>query len=379
MLMPGPSTTDTPSACASAAIAAPTCSARSGSHDEPSATAGGKQVAGTLSAIPRWSASAFCNRSPCGPSVINNGGRPSRSTGTVVQKSRPLLSAAFSSSVSSATISAAVPSSAVGVLVWVISAFSLLSMVASSRPFEHRAAGPGLRAKTLRCSVLKSKPRSVYSRGMAPRGSYAKGVAKREEILSTALVVIAREGYRNTSVRDLAEAVGLSQAGLLHYFSSKEELFTEVLRKRDAVDHAAMQDSGLGPVDALVKVMRHNATVPGLVHLYDQLSAEAADPDHPAHTFFVERYATLHGHLTRAIEQAQSDGAVPPSLDADTAATVMVAAADGLQTQWLLDPAVDMAGHLAVLWSWFTSRSPATPSPAAGAGRSGRRPAPGAR
>ena len=78
---------------------------------------------------------------------------------------------------------------------------------------------------------------------------------------------------------------------------------------------------------------------------------------------FVERYATVHGHLTRAIERAQADGAEPPSLDADAAATVMVAAADGLQTQWLLDPAVDMAGHLVALWGWLTSRSPATPSP----------------
>ena len=70
------------------------------------------------------------------------------------------------------------------------------------------------------------------------RGSYAKGVAKREEILERALEVIAREGYRGASVKELADAVGLSQAGLLHYFDSKEELFTEIVRKRDEVDLA---------------------------------------------------------------------------------------------------------------------------------------------
>ncbi|HET7802283.1 MAG TPA: helix-turn-helix domain-containing protein, partial [Humibacillus xanthopallidus] len=68
---------------------------------------------------------------------------------------------------------------------------------------------------------------------MGRRGAYAKGVAKREEILDAALAVIARNGYQRTSVRDIAEAVGLSQAGLLHYFSSKEALFAEVLRRRD--------------------------------------------------------------------------------------------------------------------------------------------------
>ena len=57
---------------------------------------------------------------------------------------------------------------------------------------------------------------------MAQRGSYAKGVAKREEILERALDVIATEGYDGASVKRIAEAVGLSQAGLLHYFDSKE-------------------------------------------------------------------------------------------------------------------------------------------------------------
>jgi AcrR family transcriptional regulator len=38
---------------------------------------------------------------------------------------------------------------------------------------------------------------------MARRGSYAKGVAKREEILVAALDVIARNGYQGTSVWEL--------------------------------------------------------------------------------------------------------------------------------------------------------------------------------
>ena len=58
---------------------------------------------------------------------------------------------------------------------------------------------------------------------MAQRGSYAKGVAKREEILERTLDVIATEGYDGASVKRIAEAVGLSQAGLLHYFDSKED------------------------------------------------------------------------------------------------------------------------------------------------------------
>ena len=54
---------------------------------------------------------------------------------------------------------------------------------------------------------------------MARRGSYAKGVAKREEILTTALDVIARNGYRRTSVRELADAVGRSMRSVQRSFA----------------------------------------------------------------------------------------------------------------------------------------------------------------
>lgn len=185
---------------------------------------------------------------------------------------------------------------------------------------------------------------------MALRGSYAKGVAKREEILVAALDVIARNGYQRTSVRDLAQAVGLSQAGLLHYFASKEELFAEILRKRDEVDRERMPAEPEVRVEGLIDVVRHNADVPGLVQLYAELSTEAARPDHAAHAFFRERYESLRGQLGDAIRAAQARGDLSTSLDPEGVATTLLAAADGLQTQWMLEPRIDMAARLEDLW-----------------------------
>jgi AcrR family transcriptional regulator len=189
---------------------------------------------------------------------------------------------------------------------------------------------------------------------MARRGSYAKGVAKREEILTAALDVIARNGYRRTSVRELADAVGLSQAGLLHYFSSKEELFQEILRKRDEVDASAFEGLRETPIDGFFAVIRHNSEVPGLVQLYAQVSTEAGDPEHPAHEFFIERYRQFRAMFSQLIRDEQAAGRVDPDLDADRIANLFLAAADGLQTQWMLDPSIDMADHVAYLWRLVT-------------------------
>jgi AcrR family transcriptional regulator len=185
---------------------------------------------------------------------------------------------------------------------------------------------------------------------MARRGSYAKGIAKREEILTAALDVIARNGYRRTSVHELADAVGLSQAGLLHYFTSKEELFQEVLRKRDEVDMSQFGGHLEHPIDGLIDVIAHNAEVPGLVQLYAQLSVEAVDPQHPSHDFFVHRYETVRREFSGFIRDEQRAGNIDPEVDADRTATLFVAASDGLQTQWLLDPTIDMAEHIRQLW-----------------------------
>ena len=101
MLIPGPSSTPTPSACASSPSAAPTRSTSAASQVDPRVTAGGKHVAGTLSFSPRWSPVVACFRTPCGPSVSMIDGTPGAAV--VSQNPAPLVSDAFSSRVRAAT------------------------------------------------------------------------------------------------------------------------------------------------------------------------------------------------------------------------------------------------------------------------------------
>lgn len=189
---------------------------------------------------------------------------------------------------------------------------------------------------------------------MAQRGSYAKGVAKREEILERALDVVAREGYRGASVKEIADAAGLSQAGLLHYFDSKEELFTEILRKRDELDHrffgGSESEAESGGPAAFLEVIRHNTRVPGLVALYSRLAVDGADPSHPAHAYFLDRNERMRASFVDEARALHERGELATTIDPETIARLVQAVADGIQLQWLLDPSVDMTATVAALF-----------------------------
>ncbi|MEN2742851.1 TetR/AcrR family transcriptional regulator [Microbacterium sp. X-17] len=192
---------------------------------------------------------------------------------------------------------------------------------------------------------------------MARKGTYAKGVAKREEILDTALDVIARTGYSSATVKELATAVGLTQMGLLYYFGTKEALFAEIVRRRDERDSAEFDHGGLpaagGPQDLgaeLAKLVKHNADVPGLVQLYNSLTAEAATPRHESHEYFTQRYQQVAVRMSVVLEQMQKDGSLRADIDPRMIIAMSSALIDGLQTQWLFDPTLDMARHVEFFW-----------------------------
>jgi len=200
--------------------------------------------------------------------------------------------------------------------------------------------------------LLGSVQKSPFNDGESPdtiitmptRGAYAKGIAKRDEILAIALEVFARYGYRRTSLRHIADGADLTPAGLLHYFSSKDDLFTEILRERDESDDiSGTTDDAL---DSYVNNIRRNATVPGLIRLSATLTVEAADRGHPAHEFVVRRHEHVVSAISYAVRQAQASGSLPRHMAADTIARFIVALSNGLQTQWLLDDDVDVAQQI---------------------------------
>ena len=181
------------------------------------------------------------------------------------------------------------------------------------------------------------------------RGSYAKGVARRQEILDRAIEVFAQRGSSRTSLRAIAQEVGVTHAALTHYFGSLDELLVAVYREAAARgDETEKADAT--PAESMRIAAAENREIPGMVELYSTLVASALGAAHPAaHAYVTERFASLRTGLTAEVEALQESGRIRPDIDPQLAAALIIAASDGLQTQWLLEPSVDHEAALALL------------------------------
>jgi AcrR family transcriptional regulator len=103
-------------------------------------------------------------------------------------------------------------------------------------------------------------------------------------ILDQAAALFARQGFGKTSVQDIASAVGLSKAGLLHHFPTKDAIHDAVLSLAGALAErltGQVQDLPAGPDRdrrALEAVLDVAAAHPGLVSF---LLSPAIQPDPP--------------------------------------------------------------------------------------------------
>jgi len=177
----------------------------------------------------------------------------------------------------------------------------------------------------------------AHSRGEnAGAESRAKAVRAATELFSTS-------GFHGTSIALVAQQTGLSQSGLLHHFPSKAALLAAVLEDRDAEDGEFLTRDGSSPqlgwaaFDALAALVARNSTRPELVGLFVRLSAEATEPDHPAHDWLLDHYTGIRAWLTDAVRTGQATGEIRQDAPVEVLVRTTIAVLDGLQQQWLLE------------------------------------------
>ena len=123
---------------------------------------------------------------------------------------------------------------------------------------------------------------------------------RREQIVTVATELVARHGFNGLSLQEVADGVGITQAGLLHYIGTKNGLLKLLLDSRydrqgtpqdflDSGDPAATHPGGISLPAYFRYLVAFNEARPQLMELYMTLGLEATDPEHPAHDYFIDR------------------------------------------------------------------------------------------
>ncbi len=93
------------------------------------------------------------------------------------------------------------------------------------------------------------------------RGRYSGN--RTEDILAAAVAVFAENGYRATSMNDLARAAGISKPGLYHYVASKEQLLVLLYQselEQHLVEERAVIASSASATESLRRILAQRAT-----------------------------------------------------------------------------------------------------------------------
>ena len=145
---------------------------------------------------------------------------------------------------------------------------------------------------------------------------------RKREIIAAAGRLIEK-GYYGTSLKDIADAIGMSQPGLLHYIGNKERLLS--LLVTDSYDQqgtpADFAKSGLPGSDSdgmlfpayLRFLVRYDAQRRSLLQLYMVLETESFDADHPLHEYFENRPDLTWDHYSRfawKLRRRSADGII---------------------------------------------------------------------
>ena len=187
--------------------------------------------------------------------------------------------------------------------------------------------------------------------GAPGRRSYPKGVRRRQQILDSVIALLAQRGVDRASLRTVGEAIGVSHTALRHYFSSRDELLVEAYRTHEARAAGDGPPADSSAVGVIIEAAERNRSIPGLVELYATLSTDALQEQHGLTREFVrDRFRSLRAALAERIAAGAPGQDGPAGFDPMDAAALVIAASDGLQIQWLLDPdAVDVGRSLAIL------------------------------
>jgi AcrR family transcriptional regulator len=170
----------------------------------------------------------------------------------------------------------------------------------------------------------------------------AKGEDRKQRILDVAERLLVRYGWRSTSLAQIAKEAGVSPAGLLHHFESKEQLLNAVLDARDTDDDTHADRAG-DLITEIRRVAERFNRAPELVGTFTVLLIENIAPDAPLHDRLLTRQRDAVKIVVALIENGQRSGRFRSDFDPAIKAVEILAFINGMETAWLLDPSIPLA------------------------------------
>jgi len=200
------------------------------------------------------------------------------------------------------------------------------------------------------------------------RAARAEGRAARDELLTAALRVFARRGYREAGVDEIAAEAGYSKGALYWHFSGKEELLTALVEERiDAPmrDRIALLASAPPERDMSVEAARAFAQQldeqrEAMLLEREYWSLAIRDPELRAR--YAERQTELRGALAAAVvARAGHLGTPNLTMPAEDVARIVMSIIGGLAVDELIDPGAvrpALVGEaLALVYAGLVSRA----------------------
>ena len=100
---------------------------------------------------------------------------------------------------------------------------------------------------------------------------------KKNLIMREALRLFAQKGFDAVSMRDLADAAGISVSTIYHYYESKQALFQDMIRQANALTEKS-RDEFLRVLSQTEKVEREPFVQAGVLFVTGYLRHEKIDP-----------------------------------------------------------------------------------------------------
>ncbi|HEX4057805.1 MAG TPA: TetR family transcriptional regulator [Galbitalea sp.] len=166
------------------------------------------------------------------------------------------------------------------------------------------------------------------------------GADRREELISVATRLIARNGSRGTTLADIAREAGVSQAAVVYHFGTKEGLVNAILDARDAFENGLLwrdgPDPGMRIFDIIAEIVNGWAEHPDLVGLLGVLIAENVGDDDALRPRLAANYQLTVDRLAETLGSAQRRGEMRKDVDPRAKAIEILAFLSGLELAWLV-------------------------------------------